>query len=397
MASNGILTTVLGEMKHNRLGSIISKPWNPHRIAEPRRSMATMQRRRTRRTGSSSKAECNSLIGMQAGFIDICLQSHVAGWAVDNGRAASLTVEINGVPVGRADPNVIRPELAHHGVPPDAGFMFYFDGPLIAEDTVGLRFANGEHIPGSPTQRHSERLHLLNYGIGGEGLEFGPLDRPLFSKTKYAVSYVDHDTTEGLRNKYAHVSDPSLVRPDHLTTIDFVWSGRLSDVVGGRKFSWAVACGVVEHVADTIGWLQQIAEILVPGGILNLEVPDARVTFDHRRHLTTVAELIEDHERKLERPSIRQIYDHISRVTAIGSPELSLRDQMATSQNAYGVAKAAAASQTYVDVHCHVWTRESWMECWHEIGWLGLFPFKIAAMSQTFPDTRQFIVSLLND
>lgn len=331
---------------------------------------------------------------MQISSIDLCLQSHIAGWAVRDGRPAAVFIEVNEETVGTAE-TVVRQELAVHGLPPEAGFLFRFAEPLTADDIVSARFEDGSHLSGSPAQKHVERLTLLTCNLGEDpGLEIGPLDRPLLSKKKYNVSYVDHDSRDGLGKKYGHVNNPAMVDPLRLVEVDYVWRNRLKTAVLEQQFGWAVACGVVEHIADPIDWIQQIAEVLIPGGVLVLEVPDARMSFDRQRRLTTVAELLDDHRRQLKCPSFRQIYDHISRVAPLGSPEPALDEKRLVVTQAFGVASGAEENEMYVDVHCHVWTKSSWAECWGEISWLGLLPFELEAVSEPFPDTGSFVASL---
>jgi hypothetical protein len=311
-----------------------------------------------------------------------------------DGRRVPVSVELNNEKAALAEVTV-HPELAAQGFPADAGFLFRFAEPLTADDIVNVRFDDGRHILGSPTQMHAERLRLLTSKLRkGHGLEFGALDRPLLSKKRYKVSYVDHESREGLQKKYGQVNDITFVDPARLVEVDYVWRDRLKDAVGGKKFSWAVACGVVEHIADPIDWLQQIGEVLLPGGLLVLDVPDGRLSFDRKRRLTTVAELLDDHRRQLKQPSFRQIYDHISRIAQLSAPERSPEENRALARQAFGVASGAVETGMYVDVHCHVWTQESWIECWQEIGWLDLLPFVPEDVSPPLADMGGFVAFL---
>jgi hypothetical protein len=326
--------------------------------------------------------------------VAICTQSHVAGWAMRDGHRAPVSVEVNNEEPALAEITV-HPELAAEGFPADAGFLFRFAEPLTADDIVNVRFDDGRHISGSPTQMHAERLRLLTSKLRkGQGLEFGALDRPLLSKERYKVSYVDHESREGLQKKYGQVNDITFVDPARLVEVDYVWRDRLKDAVGGKRFSWAVACGVVEHIADPIDWLQQIGEVLVPGGLLVLEVPDGRLSFDRNRRLTTVAELLDDHRRQLKQPSFRQIYDHISRIAQLSAPQRSTEENRLLARQAFGVASGAVETGMYVDVHCHVWTQESWIECWQEIGWLDLLPFVSEDVSPPLAEMGGFVAFL---
>ena len=330
---------------------------------------------------------------MLSGYIDICMQSHCAGWAVEDGLPASLSIFVNDMKAGDVSCDVDRPDLANHGLPRASGFSFAFSKPLRAGDVVDVRTRTGASIQNSPTSQHSERLERLVHGIKPAmmGLELGPLDRPTLGKADYNVSYVDHASRQDLVRKYQQTGSLATVRPDSIVDVDFVWSGRLRDVVGGG-YEYCLASHVIEHVADPIGWLGQIAEVLLPGGRVNLAIPERSRTFDHRRTPSTPAAMLEAFVRKLQRPSFAQIFDHISGVCPIGGPE---PDKPAVIRNAYNVAALVESNGEYVDVHCHVWTPESFLECWSVIDTLDLLPLSLEYQHPPFSSWNEFIVSFL--
>lgn len=46
------------------------------------------------------------------------------------------------------------------------------------------------------------------------------------------------------------------------------------------RFNWTVSSHVMEHVPDPIGWLSEIFEVLKPGAVLSLALPDKKFCFD---------------------------------------------------------------------------------------------------------------------
>lgn len=316
---------------------------------------------------------------------------------MEDRRPTTLQIMVNGALVGEIACNLNRPDLEPHSIPAGAGFLFHFPRPLALDEEVSVCFRNGKHLEGSPSRQHLLHLSQMLHGITGKsGLEFGALDRPLMSRDRTDVSFVDHADAAGLTAKYKHSDNISFVDASRIVKVDYVWAaGSLDAVVGGRRFDWAVASGVVEHVGDPIGWLAEIASVLRPGGRINLGVPDKTMTFDHARRLTTPAELLEDHYRRLQRPSFRHIVDHMAGASTHGSAPPDRATQVQRYKSAHAVARHAEETNLYVDVHCHVWTPESWRECWDAVTALNLLPLRQEKVLPTLRETGQFLVSLV--
>jgi hypothetical protein len=139
------------------------------------------------------------------------------------------------------------------------------------------------------------------------GLEIGALDKPRFDRARTDITYVDHASTEDLRQKYA--TDQAMAdHLDQIVDVDVVWSGdrSLAEAVDPRPpFDFAYASHVAEHAPDLIGWLDQVAEVLVDGGLLALALPDKRLCFDVNRAETEIADLVDAHLRGFFAPRSR--------------------------------------------------------------------------------------------
>lgn len=327
---------------------------------------------------------------MRTGYLDVCVQSHCAGWAVDEGVGAVVEVVVDDAVVATIGCDQDRPDLEAAGLPRRAGFKFDFPRSLSGGNVVRVRFRDGQDIGNSPNLGVRDRLARLLHGVRPHqrGLELGPLDRPIITKDRFDVSYVDHATRDDLVRKYT-ASSGSLVHPGRIVETDFVWcKGSLADVAG-TGFDYCVASHVVEHVADPLGWLGAIAEVLVPGGRINLAVPEKTRTFDHRRALTQPAQLLDAWSRRLVRPAFGQIFDHVAYACAIdtAAPSPALRQ-------AFEVARLVERSGEYADVHCHVWTHQSFLDCWDVVAELGVLPLRLDASWPALPGANEFIVSL---
>jgi hypothetical protein len=144
-------------------------------------------------------------------------------------------------------------------------------------------------IPGS------SRATLLTLGANPaaqKGLEFGALNNPVVRPEHGDIRFVDYTTTEGLRARpHADTIDKSAI-----VNVDYIWpgSGSLAEVINtGELFDYAIASHVIEHVPNIVGWCFGIADVLTSGAVFNLAIPDKRYTFDVRRKLTTLGEVVE--------------------------------------------------------------------------------------------------------
>ena len=332
-----------------------------------------------------------------SGHLDACNQAYCAGWAVWDAAPATLGIWLNGERIDTVRCVTPRADLAALGLPHEAGFTYYYPETLTLEDRLevrfpdgsGLRNANGAQPPGT---QHRERLGRMLTGIdpARPGLEFGPLSRPLLSRQRSGIRYVDYLSRAELLEKYRAPGMAERMRPDRIPEIDHVWRGeRLRDVVG-EGWCHCLASHMIEHAPDPIGYLAQFAEVLVPGGRINLAIPNRPDTFDHARAPSRPADMLDAWARGLRRPSFGQIFDHLATAYAPGRPPA---DRPALARAAFAAARHAEAEGSYVDVHCHVWSFESFQECWAVLETVGVLPLRLA---QAFPPSgAEFIVSLV--
>ncbi len=226
----------------------------------------------------------------------------------------------------------------------------------------------------------------------------GPLASPVTDRSVHDVVYVDHATTEDLRSKYA--GDEAV---GEIADVDVVWGDRrlataLSDHLEHGGFHFAIASHVIEHVPDLIGWLQQVAEVLEPGGTLRLAVPDKRFCFDVRRAPSDVAEMIEAHLAGRTRPPVSAVFDFWTRFDDVDvvalwagatTPTEAMRDELALSK-----ARESIDSDGYTDVHCWVFTPATFLESLRRLAQLDFLPFEVASFAPTVPPDIEFFVFL---
>jgi SAM-dependent methyltransferase len=232
----------------------------------------------------------------------------------------------------------------------------------------------------------ADRYQLLTAGIEPEsqkGLEFGALNNPTFNPSRGDVRFVDFADNANLREQ--HRAFPE--RINALVEVTYIWSGSgsLADVIGtGELFDWAIASHVIEHVPNILGWLSGIAEVLRPGAVFNLAIPDCRFTFDVDCPRSTIGQVIEADLLRYRYPSIRQVFDYCFHAKAIepGAIWQSQTDVKSlpafagegASRLAYDHARSILSKGEYIDSHCWIVTPLSYVGILEGLSSLGIMP-----------------------
>lgn len=231
------------------------------------------------------------------------------------------------------------------------------------------------------------------------GVEIGPLDKPIVTRQMGQIYYIDHDSTEVLRSRFQEPGHQ--VNVENIVDVDYVWGEKdLVELLQNQApVDYVVASHVIEHVPDLIGWLHEIRGILKPGGILSLVIPDKRQCFDYYRPPTRLPEIAEAYLHRSRKPTCRQIFDHVSSAVAyrgsIAWSGVVNEAQLVPLHNletAWQTATTALASGNYCDVHCWVFTPNSFFQLLGEMAAANLLKFEVVQFYQT--DGCEFFVSL---
>jgi SAM-dependent methyltransferase len=235
------------------------------------------------------------------------------------------------------------------------------------------------------------------------GLEIAPYFNPIVDDRIYDVFYVDCIDNEEIQRKAA--ANPGAVNC-HIPKIDAVWKpGKsLAKCVAGRKFAYAVASHVMEHVPNPLGWLREILECLETGGTLAILLPDRRGTMDYYRRETTFAEIVGWSIENPQKPTPTQIMDFLSQSFkdtgtlpfGEGMPPFEDAPRAYTDQDAINFARMAKESGTYIDAHVSVWTPTSFTGIFERLVSMGLLPVEIEGPFQKMPGFHpaEFLVFL---
>lgn len=228
-------------------------------------------------------------------------------------------------------------------------------------------------------------------------IEIGPLDRPLLTKDQCKVTYVDHLSDQELREKYR---DDGSVDCSKIEPIDFVWNGSLLPLSNLHKdYEIIVACHVIEHVPNFVGFLLELEELLSPNGHIFLVIPDKQYTFDFLRKETSIDQVLSAHMAKRVSPNIDQILDDLihssnhSIEMGWGAEESASKRAYTRSLNtAYSIAQDIFKRDEYFDCHCWVFTETNFFQILKNLNELEIL--KVGYLSHTPTQNGEFEFSV---
>ncbi len=235
-----------------------------------------------------------------------------------------------------------------------------------------------------------------------QGVEVGPLDRPVVTPAQGRILYVDHFGTDSLRTKYA--GDPG-VRTEALAPIGHVWDQGGPGLDGWCEahgpVDYIVASHVAEHVPDLIGWLRALARALSPDGEIRLVLPDRRFCFDHHRAESRLSDLLAADVAGCVRPPPARVADQFLNVVTVDLAALWRGERPASPEIDAGryrwaeaTCRASMADGAYEDVHCWVVTPGRFCLLLADLAEFGVLGLRCSLFRDTQPGEEDFIVGL---
>ncbi len=242
---------------------------------------------------------------------------------------------------------------------------------------------------------------LFDFSLG-RGLEIGPLHNTAVPQEHADVRYLDVFDRDQLVANYA--DDPG-VPTDAIPDIDYVLSagGRVRSIpetIGDvERFDWVMASHVIEHVPDVIGWLEDIATIVVDGGALVLAVPDRRYCFDLHRPGTTVGQMLQAHELRETVPSVRAVYDYKRGHASVRAPMVWANKLVGYENRIFALDLVRslverARQGEYIDSHVWLFTPGTLLEQIIELRTLGLAEWRVETLVPTKHNQLEFYAVL---
>ncbi len=226
-------------------------------------------------------------------------------------------------------------------------------------------------------------------------LEIGALNVPTLLPNECDARFLDWFSTDDLRARH---KENATVPPESIVPIDFVVSDtQFADVVD-QRFDLVIANHVIEHIPDLISWFDQLSRIVNPDGYVFLSVPDRRYTFDYFRPEDDAVDVVRAHLERLQKPSRFQIAKHLYYFTHLNQvdawegklPE-SLHPRMSFEE---ALVKSEQLAEGYADVHCWIFTRETFQRTFDALSASGQIDWKIQAIEDVKPNENEFRVLL---
>jgi SAM-dependent methyltransferase len=189
-----------------------------------------------------------------------------------------------------------------------------------------------------------------------------------------------------------HAENPK-VETDDIVAVDYVVKSRdFADQID-HEVDLVIANHVIEHVPDPIHWLSEASRCVHTNGRLFLAVPDRRYTFDYFRTESDAVEMVLAYEERRERATTGDIARHLYYFSDVTHTEIwetgaPVRFNPRMSFNA-ALTQAAALSEEYTDVHCWVFTTESFLRTFDALHSSGHVEWEIEAFEDVQPGQNE--------
>jgi len=253
-----------------------------------------------------------------------------------------------------------------------------------------------------PEKKRYAAKNILQFLSRGLCLELGPLHVPVLPREHENTRYADVLDEESLRIKYQNHQNVPQEKIPHIHYV-ITPGKRLAEVTLGHKFFLIMAQNIIEHVPDPISWFQEIYEVMAPGAILRLILPDRRFSYDFRRRPTNIPDLIGAYLEKRTRSPPSAVYEYrVRKKPSIGDSKLLWIEPPSPEHEIdLGVHDGAlieANRSLFMQVDTHIWAfmPATLIHHLYFLNKAGLVPLKVreGSVVVTKPLTNVFMLEL---
>jgi SAM-dependent methyltransferase len=226
-------------------------------------------------------------------------------------------------------------------------------------------------------------------------LEIGPFDQPIVRGIN--VKYFDVMDQRGLIVRARECGR----KPEGCPHIDYVSDRGDLTVIIGEKFESVISSHCIEHQPDLIRHLNQVFDVLRPGGRYYVIVPDKRFIFDYYIPLTRVSEVLAAHAEAREVHTAASIIAHHAETTH-NSPlrhwigfHRPLRGTLPYPQRLLEALELVnIGSADYVDVHSWCFTPTGFLSILETLSQTKMINFDIERVYGTPFGSNEFLAVL---
>jgi hypothetical protein len=219
----------------------------------------------------------------------------------------------------------------------------------------------------------------------GTTLEFGAFDYPTYSKNETAIEYLDYCSKQELAEIHTKAK-PERVK--NAIEVDYVIKQVDFAEHLPKRFDLLIANHVIEHVPDLVRWFSNASKLLnAASGRIFLSIPHKEYTFDKIRPITTLSDLLLAYESKLVAPSVQQLFESLYYYRPVRAEHLwgaeaeyeqLIKSRRYTSAKvAWELAKNKLQGKDFLDLHCTVFTYESFLDLMGELERGGYTQLKV--------------------
>jgi SAM-dependent methyltransferase len=130
-----------------------------------------------------------------------------------------------------------------------------------------------------------KRKYLAKEFLRNDGIEIGPL-HSAWPVDNVRVQYVDRYSRSELIQQYPELN------ASQIAMTDVIDDGRYLYKFADNSVGFIINSHVLEHCSNPIAALHRWHQVIRPGGILLMAIPDGDHTFDKKRPLTTPYEFL---------------------------------------------------------------------------------------------------------
>ncbi len=247
------------------------------------------------------------------------------------------------------------------------------------------------------------------------GIEIGPYFAPIVPKSE-GWNVLTLDVFDKAKLCELAATDPNIPSSSisNIEEVDLLGPAhRLADLLADRgevgQIDFIISSHNFEHLPNPIAFLRTCSEVLRPGAVLSMAIPDKRTCFDYFRPLSTLASMLEAYAENRDRPTATQLLEletlhsrYRTEAGDLGSFFLNSDPRqvvaLQTMKEAHANWKARitrdADSAIYEDCHCWTFTPSSFRLLLNDLRFLGLVEFEPLKIYET--QGHEFFVHLRN-